>query len=121
MIDVSELLTDPDFAQPVRLVRIIQMVGEDGLAVTSEHVQMIIGVIQPASGDTIAKLPEAQRVEGVLSFWTTFQLTALGAMDSASYQIEYKGSRYIMVSLIDWGTPGNGYVEAALARRELVD
>lgn len=120
MIDVSELMTDPDFVQPVTIMRRTDTVGTDGLTIVLETAfPGVLASVQPAGGDTLALLPEALRVGGVLSIWTAFSLRQASGT-ALSDEVIWRGARYVVMTLTDWGLPQNGFYEAALVRKELV-
>lgn len=71
MIDVSELVVDPDFAQSFQVKRHgAPTLSNEGEAVATFTVLDLYGVVQPASqNDVIKYLPEGQRQGNFISIW----------------------------------------------------
>lgn len=112
-IDVSELLVDPDFVDPVTILRTEITMTQDGTY--TETIQTITGVlmsVQPASGQTLMIVPEDQRVDGMLEVWTQFALRESNP-DADPVQkpdrIVWKGRTLLLTKLDSWQNYGNGY------------
>ncbi|GED71177.1 hypothetical protein BRE01_48790 [Brevibacillus reuszeri] len=93
MIDVSEVITDPDFAQPFTVHR----KGGDwvkGRWVSSDVPPIrMTGVVIVADAKTLEQLPEGDRVTGLMSFYSTQELFETRE-EGTSDQIEWRGERY---------------------------
>lgn len=108
-IDVSELMADPDFVDPVEVIRNGVSVSLDGLTeATAQDMGTILASMQPASHKELMLLPEGQRVSGMLSCWTNFPLQEAREASEADI-IVWKKQRYRVVKLSDWQHFGNGY------------
>jgi hypothetical protein len=70
MIDVSELIVDPDFAQPY-LVRRMSGTWFEGEFIQKESSLQFYGVITPANTQDVNMLPEGDRIAGLMTFYTT--------------------------------------------------
>lgn len=68
MINVGELITDPDFCQTFTLIR---RVGEwnEGVWNPSESRITMTGITHPASGRELEMLPEADRTKNLRTFY----------------------------------------------------
>jgi hypothetical protein len=109
-IDVSDVLNDPDFVDPMIIIRrtaSVTALGENSL---SERKINALGSVQPASGKTLSRLPEELRIENMMSFWTN---TLLSADKAGGYpdQIIYKNNRYNIKTVFDWSAWGDGWTE----------
>lgn len=109
-IDVSELMSDPDFVDPIRLVTRRPKVNSLGENVLFEQVQDTFGSVQPANYRTVQKLPEALRVANVSSFWIKGKIVASEPGKYASV-IVFRGVRYQVQTVADWSNFGAGYTE----------
>lgn len=80
MIDVSELIDDPDFAAPFSVRRVTNGIVQSGpaageLAPTYVDVGPFTGVIQPnGSPDVLLVLPEGLRGDRAISIWVRERL-----------------------------------------------
>ena len=78
-ITVVEVVTDPDFLDPMTVVRRAGSVGEDG-ELTLETTQIpILASIQSASSDGLVLLTDLQRAEGSIEVVTVFPLRGQGS------------------------------------------
>lgn len=109
-IDVSELLSDPDFIDVISLISrkpSINYLGENTLAETKID---SVGSVQPASGKTLQRLPDALRVANVMSFWFKGPIVA---SEPGRYTdiLVFKGSRFQVQTVMDWTNWGAGWSE----------
>lgn len=112
LIDVSELLSDPDFVDLISVIRTSYTMSGDGLSVRTEAVVSgLLGSVQPASGDTLTLVPEESRVDGMMEVWTTYPLRQAGEGIEAD-RILWKGKRLLVTKLDDFGNYGAGYNHA---------
>lgn len=119
--DVSELMLDPDFVDPIEVLRNGVSVGTDGLErITSPtSFNEVVGSVQPAAGKDLAQLPEAERVEGTLSIWTSFRLTERTETTQADIVL-WQGQHHRVVKILSWSHYGTGYCQALMQQTELV-
>ena len=69
LVDVSELMLDPDFVQPLTLVRRTPTVDSYGENQLAEAPQSVVGSVQPIDGNTLHRLPDEFRVANVQMFF----------------------------------------------------
>lgn len=70
MIDVSELMDDPDFTKCFTVKRPKVTLSPDGMASTAYTQFDIAGIVQPADPDDLASLPEGTRLDDMISVWS---------------------------------------------------
>lgn len=109
-VDVTELLTDPDFVDVIGLITRVPMVNSLGENTIQESSITSVGSVQPASGRTIQRLPEALRVANVSSFWFKGKIIASEAGKYPSL-LTFKGARYQVQMVFDWTNWGEGWCE----------
>lgn len=109
-IDVSDILCDPDFTDKLCLIDRCTSVNGRGENVLAETKLDTIGSVQPASGKTIQRLPEALRVGNVSSFWMKGKIT-VSAPGKYTSIIVFKGRRYQIQMVFDWTNWGLGWCE----------
>lgn len=110
LIDVTELLLDPDFIDAMKVITRIPTVNSLGENALGETTLYSVGSVQPASGKTISKLPEAFRVANVSSFWFKGQIIATAPGQYSSILV-FKGVRFQVQTVADWTNWGAGWSE----------
>lgn len=118
LIDVSELMTDPDFVDQISVIHrapVVNSLGENSLV---ETFQDTIGSVQPASGATLKRLPEGLRTENVNSFWIKGQIISDGKNQYPDLLV-FRGHTYEIQLVTDWSNFGAGYCEGTAIRRKI--
>jgi hypothetical protein len=108
MIDLSEVITDDDFAQEFTLYRSTgDWVAGRWVENTKETVVMD-GTIVPMSAREIQQLPEADRIRGSINIFTTeaLYLTTAEGTQRTSDQILWKGGLYKLIQINDYSDFG---------------
>jgi hypothetical protein len=116
-IDVSELLADPDFVDALTLIHRAPTVNDFGQNQLRETPVATWGSVQPASGRTLQRLPEAFRVANVSSFWIKGKIVADGSCQYPDI-ISFKGQRYAVQIVFDWTNWGEGWCEGTCVREK---
>lgn len=116
-IDVSDILADPDFIDPLILIHRKPTVDTYGENKLIEQGFPTYGSVQPVSGKTLQRLPEALRVANVQSFWIKGQIVSDG---SCAYPdiIVFRGQRYAVQVVFDWTHWGQGWCEGTCIREK---
>jgi hypothetical protein len=109
-VDVSELLCDPDFVDPIQVITRVTRVDLQGKNRLQEQVQNTFGSVQPAKYAAVMKAPEAMRVENLMSFWFKGAIIASAPGDYSSILV-FKGKRYQVKTVSDWSSFGDGFTE----------
>lgn len=109
-VNVTEVLADPDFTDPIQLVTRTSKINSKGENIISENVVKTYGSVQPASGKVINRLPEALRVVNVSSFWVLGKIIASEPGKYSSVLV-FNGQRYQVQSVDDWSNWGAGWSE----------
>ena len=74
MIDVSEVVTDPDFAQTFSVSRSIGEFAEGGWVEATPVILTLYGPVVSASQEDLQQVPEGDRVVGAKAFYSTEKL-----------------------------------------------
>lgn len=109
-VNVSELLSDPDFVDPIQVITRFPRINSYGEQSISESVLNTIGSVQPASYRTIQKLPDGMRVANISSFFFKGEIIASEPGKYATVLV-FKGQRYQVQTVADWTNFGNGFSE----------
>lgn len=107
MIDVSELMTDPDFAREITVQRPTLTVANEGQASYTYETTKMLGIVQPASMREVEMLPEGDRLKDVISVWSACLLKATNADDAEADIIVVGTHHYRVIKSESW--PENGY------------
>jgi galactose-6-phosphate isomerase len=117
-IDVSELLHDPDFVDEMQIASRVPAVNSFGENILSETILASIGSVQPASSETLQRLPEALRSANVKSFWVQGPIKTLGPGVYPDILI-FKGARFQVQSVDDWTNWGAGWTQGTCVAEAL--
>jgi hypothetical protein len=112
LIDVSDLLRDPDFTNVVTLIRRAVAVNEHGENVMTETPCYITAVVQGDNTETLEKLPDGARLSDAI---TVFYRGTLSAERPGGYAdiIVWQGRRYQVREVIeDFLNYGAGFTKA---------
>lgn len=109
-LDVSEMLLDPDFVDPIQIIRRTSIVDSHGKNVISELVTNSIASVQPAKFKDIQRLPEAMRLSDIRSFYLRAEIVKDGASDYPDI-LMFKGKRFQIQTAAPWGNFGSGWFE----------
>jgi hypothetical protein len=119
MIDVSDLITDPDFAFPYIVIRRTGKWVNARFEVSDppERLQYY-GAVQPATTRDIDQLGIGDNEKGVMKFfcrqpkeiYVTENLDGSGETAQVSDEIEFRGMRYKVIQISPWQQ--NGWMRA---------
>lgn len=119
-IDVSDLMSDPDFADVLSVERNTLAVSQFGRGITTIQTYPFMGVVQAPNADVLQQLPDEERVRGSIQVYTTFRLYSV--TDSTSPDVVvWKGRHYVVQQIDDWTNWGAGHVSALCTLRELTE
>ncbi|QDX92065.1 hypothetical protein EEL30_06595 [Brevibacillus laterosporus] len=104
MIDVSEVITDPDFAQSFTVHR---KSGEwiAGRSVSSDASITMTGIVTVADAKTLEQLPEGDRVTGLMCFYSTHELFTTREQGTSD-QLEWRKELYRVKQVFPYGDYG---------------
>ena len=104
MIDVSRLITDPDFCEPFTIRRRVGK-WEAGRFVATPEDPAVNGIVEPTNGDDLEQVPEGDRVSGMMTFYTK-QPVYLAQDKQQSDELIWRGKLYKAVQILDWSRHG---------------
>lgn len=104
MIDVSRLITDPDFCEPFTIRRRIGK-WEAGRFIATPEDTAVTGIVEPTSGDDLEQVPEGDWVSGMMTFYTR-QIVYLSQDKQQSDELIWRGKVYKAVQTLDWSRHG---------------
>lgn len=104
---MSDLVNDSDLgAQSYTLYRTTGSFGPGGWEGVEEAITGY-GIVQPASAKELRQVPEGDRVEGAMVFFSSTPLYATNTEGrQISDQIEWRGERYRLYQMLPWVDAG---------------
>ncbi len=109
-IDVTEVLTDPDFAERLQRDRMIERVGSNGVATEAPVRSRFIGVVV-AQRQTIQRGADAETVSGSIQIITREPLRD-GKQGESADIVTWRDRRYTVTDVADYANFGRGFVRA---------
>lgn len=109
-VDVTELLSDPDFIDPMQVVTRVPSVNSFGENILTDSVLNTVGSVQPADGHALSRIPEALRSSDLKSFWFKGVIIAT-APGKYSSILTFRGARFQVKNVFDWTNFGQGWTE----------
>jgi hypothetical protein len=102
LISVVELLSDPDFVDPVTVLRQVETVGSDGIVSYATQTINTFASIQAAGGDSLLVTPDLARTGGSYEVITTFPLAT--ATDTCKADtVLWRGSEFVVTGVARFG------------------
>lgn len=111
LLDIDEILSDPDFADDIVVTRSQRSVDQTGRTVDVPGTYFTYGNVQPAREIQLVQIPDNERVGSFISIVTPFRLFALTAT-TAPDQVTWNNLLYRVKIVRDWSAYGRGFVEA---------
>lgn len=108
LVDVSELLLDPDFVDTISLIHRTTTVNTKGENVLVETPVSTIGSVQPASGKEMQRVPDALRMRDVRSFYIKAPILSDGVSQYPDL-ISFNSIRFQVISSEPWLNFGAGW------------
>lgn len=112
LLDVSDVLSDPDFADSFTVTRITETVDGHGRAQSTRRTYPASGVVTSDKGDVLLRTPEGQRVTGSIMIHTPFRI-------QAKDEITWAGQVYTAANPNDYSRYGSGFVSVICDLKQL--
>lgn len=103
--DVSDALLDPDFVDRLVCERLVQTIGNDGIAVNTPTEVPIFGCV--TGGETLERTATGERIKGAITVHTKFRLIA-GEDELTADVLLWKGRRFVVADVADYSHFGGG-------------
>lgn len=117
-IDVTELFTDPDFVDEMKMITRVAAVNSLGENFIKETSFNTVGSVQPTDGKNLERIPEALRNENVSSFWVKGEIRTTDGCVYPSILV-FKGKRFQVKHVFDWTSWGAGWSEGLCVGEKL--
>lgn len=108
MINIAEVITDPDFAQAYTLTRSSGQFGAGSWMENTPTTVSMYGPIVPTSDEDLQQVPEGDRATGMLTFYSTERIyrTHTDGTPGTSDIITWQGDKWRVIyikNLSDYG------------------
>lgn len=111
-LDVTDILTDPDFADTFIVTQSIQTVSSGGMASNALTVLTnVSGVVTANDNIDLMKMPDGELLAGSITVITKFRLTNGSGTRDADI-VTWNGRTYQVKTVGDWSRFGAGFIEA---------
>lgn len=119
LLDVSEVIDDPDFADTVTITRKTATVDTRGRAnfVTSTYPN-VVAVVVAASKAELVRTPEGEMTAGDILVVTKFTLSSGEGAETADI-VDWNGRAYTVVQTDDYSRFGVGFIAATCKQMQL--
>ena len=120
-IDVSFLLSDPDFVDTFTLVTRGYTIGPAGESTLTETGSAdVVGSVQSGSTDDLVISPPGARLSDIITVYYAGELS-VERVNGYSDLIIWKGRRYTVQDIDgDWNNYGTGYTKALCVLEQIV-
>ena len=118
LIDVSDLLTDPDFVQSIVITRRAQSVDNTGRGVESDSTLTIIGCVTIGPLDPMIFGTDATYSRKSIAVHTRAQLYDATTGFSADL-VTFEGNTYVVKQVYPWNQFGRGFYAAQCELQDL--
>lgn len=109
MINLGELIHDPDFCDTFVIIRHTESTWEKGRQEIKTKRIMVEGIVAPANSRDLETLPEGDRNSGMKAFYADkpFHITDTQKMSDVCI---FRGHKYKLLQVFDYSS--NGYYKA---------
>ena len=116
-VDVTELLADPDFIDPIVIIRRTTHVNDFGENKLKEESFPTFGSVQPIDGKTLQRLPDNLRVANQKHFFVKGPIVSDGTCKYPDVLVR-NGVRYAVQAIFDWSNWGAGWSEGTAVQEK---
>lgn len=112
-LDVSELMTDPDFVDVLVVYRRLARTNIHG-RIDKEEIKIVpnpIGSIQPGANPDMIRGTDVSMADDLITIFTNFRLQGITTRTIPDIVV-YNGARYVVKLVNDWSAWGAGWVMA---------
>lgn len=120
MIDISELINDPDFSQDFLITRSVGSWVDDQFITAPQSIK-ISGIIQPINTTSEKVTPNGSQIEGAIRIWTDRQMyttklqQGLADFNQISDEITWQDQQWKVTNTWEW--QDNGYYVSEATRK----
>jgi len=112
LLDVSDVLLDPEFVDMgLSVMRNMQTVGDNGIAIDTPKCKKFYGVVTSLDGSVLRRVAEGTKITDTITVHTQFRLTD-GQCGLDADIVTWQGNQWTVTNVNDYSTYGRGFVAA---------
>lgn len=112
LLDISEILNDPDLSEPpgaLQLIRSVETIDDNGRAQIARQTFQFGGNVQPAPGSTLIVMPDLSRASSVIEITTQARMLVQSVNNPADVVV-WRCQQYRVRAIEDYTSYGSGFV-----------
>ena len=127
LLDVSDLILDPDFCEELTIYRRQEIVSNKGRATTTPVliVPAPWGVVEPQEDSPLERKEDFQDLPQLIEVHTQYRLRSASETGAlVEYQpdtIIWNETTFLVMRVINWSKYGRGYIRALCAATQAMD
>ena len=110
LLDVSEVIGDPDFTSEVTLISVVQSTDADGEPVVSDSASVTVQAVVTSDIKTLSRLPDEFHRAGTILVRVLKSYVPEGFQGSGWDAVLWRGRRFTVVDTADYSQFGNGFL-----------
>ena len=118
LLDVSDVLDDPDFSTQITVTSTAVTGMERGRETKTTTTATLRAVVQPTRSQDLQRLPDLALGTGAITIWARYPFASDTATTKAD-KVVWRGDTYTVMTVDDWGEYGTGYYQAIAARQSV--
>lgn len=112
LLDVSDVLLDPDFMDQLTVARFAISVGLSGVGSRTSTTATFYGVVTSDKGDILERVATGERVKGSITIHTKYRLRDGSGASQTADEVTFRGQVYTVSQVNDYSHFGQGFVAA---------
>lgn len=120
LLDISEVIRDPDFTSPVKLIKRVESYDTNGNPVWSDGSSFSINAVVSNDLRTIKRLPESLQREGTIV--VRFVVSDAQAFTGVGYdRIVWREKSFLVTDCADYSQFGEGFIRLVCSPEDAYD
>lgn len=110
LLDVSEVIGDPLFTSPVKLISVSQTQDEFGDPVTEDSTEIIVDAVVTSDMKSLSRLPDEFHRAGTILVRVLKKLVPNGFQGGGWDAVIWRGKRFTVMDTADYSQFGGGFL-----------
>lgn len=112
LLDVSEVLLDPDFMDSMTCTRFALSVSSAGVGSRTSTSTTFYGVVTSNNGDILERMASGERIKGSITIHTKYRLRDGSGAAQTADEVTFRGQIYTVSQVNDYSHFGQGFIAA---------
>ena len=118
LLDVSEVIGDPDFTSPITLIHVVSGVDEFGDPVHRDEAEIIVDAVVTSDLKTLDRLPDEFHRAGTILVRVLKKLVPAGFQGGGWDAVVWRGKRFTVKDIADYSQFGGGFLRMTCVPEE---